>query len=79
MHAKRHRIPLFYDGKKVGMKKKLPIGISSFRKIREDNKYYADKTLIIRYYIDNKNKRIHEGEQWRQFNIKLLTAINTGI
>jgi hypothetical protein len=33
------------------MKKLLPIGISSFRKIRESGKYYVDKTLIIHDFI----------------------------
>ena len=29
----------------------LPIGIDSFRKIREEGKYYVDKTLMIRDFI----------------------------
>ena len=36
--------------KKV-MKKALPIGIDSFREIRETNRYYVDKTLLIRDFI----------------------------
>ncbi len=32
--------------------RKLPIGISDFRKLRKGNHYYADKTLFIREIID---------------------------
>ena len=35
------------------MKKILPIGIDSFREIRESGKYYVDKTLLIRDFIKN--------------------------
>jgi len=38
------------------MKKKLPIGIDSFREIRESNKYYVDKTLLIKDFIENDDK-----------------------
>ena len=38
------------------MKKKLPIGIDSFREIRENDKYYVDKTLLIRDFIENGDK-----------------------
>jgi hypothetical protein len=34
------------------MRKKLPIGTDDFRKIRESGKYYVDKTLIIRDFIE---------------------------
>ncbi|QEN05652.1 hypothetical protein EW093_13330 [Thiospirochaeta perfilievii] len=33
--------------------KKLPIGIQTFRKIREDNFYYVDKTRFIKELVDN--------------------------
>ena len=35
------------------MKKILPIGIDSFRKIRESDRYYVDKSLFIRDFIQN--------------------------
>ena len=34
------------------MKRKLPIGIQTFREIREDNCYYVDKTPYIRWLLD---------------------------
>ncbi|MCL2059959.1 MAG: ATP-binding protein, partial [Oscillospiraceae bacterium] len=34
------------------MKKILPIGIDNFRKIRETDRYYIDKTLFIRDFIE---------------------------
>ena len=34
------------------MKRKLPIGIQTFREIREDNCYYVDKTPYIRRLVD---------------------------
>ncbi|MBI4648675.1 MAG: AAA family ATPase [Bacteroidia bacterium] len=34
------------------MKKKLPLGISDYKKIIEDNFYYLDKTLIIKEILD---------------------------
>ena len=34
-------------------KKKLPIGIDDFEKLREDNFYYVDKTEMIRELISN--------------------------
>ena len=33
--------------------KKLPVGIDDFRKIRENDYYYVDKTNLIRDIIDN--------------------------
>ena len=33
-------------------KRRLPIGIQTFRKIREDNCYYVDKTAYIRRLLD---------------------------
>ncbi|MCL1810424.1 MAG: ATP-binding protein [Clostridiales bacterium] len=38
------------------MKKLLPIGIDSFREIRETGRYYVDKTLIIRDFIKRGDK-----------------------
>ena len=38
------------------MKKTLPIGIDSFREIRETNKYYIDKTMLIRDFIAAEDK-----------------------
>ncbi|MCL1983015.1 MAG: AAA family ATPase [Clostridiales bacterium] len=34
------------------MKKLLPIGIDSFREIRETDRYYVDKTLVIQDFIE---------------------------
>ena len=34
------------------MRKTLPIGIDSFSKIRETDRYYVDKTLFIRDFIE---------------------------
>ncbi|MEN3014675.1 MAG: AAA family ATPase [bacterium] len=34
------------------MNKKLPIGVSSFEKIRSDNYYYVDKTHFIKKLVD---------------------------
>lgn len=34
-------------------KKKLPIGVENFEKIRAENFYYIDKTGIIRELLDN--------------------------
>ena len=34
------------------MKKLLPLGIDSFREIRETGRYYVDKTLFIRDFIE---------------------------
>ena len=36
--------------------KKLPVGIDDFRKIRENDYYYVDKTNLIREIIDNGSK-----------------------
>ena len=33
-------------------RKKLPIGIQTFAKIREDDYYYVDKTLLIKEFLD---------------------------
>ena len=40
----------------VFMKKKLPIGIDSFREIRETNRYYVDKTLMIDDFLQYEDK-----------------------
>ena len=34
------------------MKRALPIGISEFRKVRENNNYYVDKSLMIKDFIE---------------------------
>ena len=36
------------------MKKPLPIGIDDFRRIREEDYYYIDKTLIIKEFIEQR-------------------------
>lgn len=36
----------------MGEKRKLPIGNDNFRKLRENNAYYVDKTLMIRDFIE---------------------------
>lgn len=33
-------------------RRKLPIGIQTFREIREENYYYVDKTAYIRRMLD---------------------------
>ena len=33
---------------------KLPIGIQTFRKLREENAYYVDKTPYIRRLLDDR-------------------------
>ena len=38
------------------MRKTLPIGIDSFREIRESNKYYIDKTMFICDFIQADDK-----------------------
>ena len=38
------------------MKKNLPIGLDDFREIRETNKYYVDKTLMISDFIQYDQK-----------------------
>lgn len=40
------------------MKKKLPIGISDFREIIEENYYYVDKSLFIKELIDGGSKTV---------------------
>jgi len=40
------------EGSAPMSKRKLPIGIQAFRKIREDNCYYVDKTAYIRRLLD---------------------------
>ncbi|WP_157627814.1 AAA family ATPase, partial [Thermodesulfatator autotrophicus] len=34
------------------MKKKLPVGIQSFEKIRSGNFYYVDKTSFVKKLVD---------------------------
>ena len=34
----------------------FPIGIDDFKKFRENNYYYADKTMFIRELIDNRGR-----------------------
>ena len=36
--------------------KKIPIGISSFRELRENNFYFVDKTLMIQDFLDRESK-----------------------
>ena len=38
------------------MKIMLPIGIDSFREVREEGRYYADKTLMIKDFIESNDK-----------------------
>ena len=33
------------------VRRKLPIGIQTFREVREDNCYYADKTAFMRRLV----------------------------
>lgn len=40
----------------MGAKKALPIGNDDFRKIREGNFYYIDKTLMIKDFIETKDE-----------------------
>ena len=40
------------------MKKKLPIGLSDFKELIEDNYYYVDKSLFIKEIIDDGSKVI---------------------
>lgn len=42
----------------LDMRKTMPIGISDFRKIREGNYYYADKSLLIRELLDNGSEAV---------------------
>lgn len=35
------------------MKRKLPIGISDFKRVIDDNYYYVDKSLLIKDLIDS--------------------------
>lgn len=39
-------------GKGMKLRKNLPIGNDDFRKLRENNAYYVDKTLMIRDFIE---------------------------
>ena len=36
----------------MGKKKKLPIGIDNFEKIRKDDFYYVDKTKLIEQLLE---------------------------
>ena len=38
------------------MKKTLPIGIDSFREIRDTDRYYVDKTLFIRDFMQSNHR-----------------------
>jgi hypothetical protein len=38
------------------VKKRLPVGIDNFREIREDDKYYVDKSLLIQRFIQQNDK-----------------------
>ena len=37
----------------VSAMKKMPVGIDDFKKIREENYYFVDKTRFIQEFIDN--------------------------
>lgn len=34
----------------------FPIGIDDFRKLRENDYYYADKTMFIKEFLDNRGE-----------------------
>ena len=36
---------------------KLPVGIDSIEKIRNGNYYYVDKTMLIKEFLDGKNRK----------------------
>lgn len=38
------------------MKKLMPVGVSDFKKLRESNYYFVDKTFFIKDIIDNKSE-----------------------
>ena len=40
------------DAAAGGARRKLPIGIQTFREIREESYYYVDKTAYVRRLID---------------------------
>lgn len=40
------------------MKKKLPVGISDFRTVIEDDYYYVDKSLLIKELLDNGSQTV---------------------
>ena len=40
------------------MKKHLPIGVSDFKEVKEENLYFADKSLLIKEIIEDKSKII---------------------
>ena len=40
----------------MGVQQKLPVGIESFRELREENFYYVDKTGLIERLLDNWGK-----------------------
>ena len=52
----------------------LPIGNDSFRKVREDNEYYADKTGIIEELI-NKKTEVHLFTRPRRFGKTLMMSM----
>jgi hypothetical protein len=37
-------------------KKRIPIGVDSFREIIEDNYYYVDKTMLIHDFLNTGSK-----------------------
>ena len=43
---------------RLALKKKLPIGLSDFKELIEDNYYYVDKSLFIKEIIDDGSKVI---------------------
>ena len=38
------------------MDRPLPIGIEDFKKLRENNFYYVDKSLLIKELLDNRSE-----------------------
>ena len=54
LQMKNHPIPAKEGGlRKMGRRKKLPVGIENFSKIREDDFYYVDKTGLIEMLLEN--------------------------
>ena len=45
--------------------KTIPIGIKSFRKLREENYYFVDKTLIIKDFLERGSKVTLITRPWR--------------
>lgn len=52
----RHCLPVLSREERM-IRRRLPIGIQSFRRLRETNSYYVDKTSLVRTLID-------QGDHW---------------